>query len=75
MGTKKKKKRERDRENTSDGRVRPRDLWRTKTRALPPSYRHQLLQTSMLQNIYLHSIWRLGPSTFDLRNPTIPILM
>ena len=45
------------------------------TRALPLSYRNQL-QPMTLQNMYLYSIWRLGP--YDLRPvqyPTIPILI
>ena len=48
-----------------------------KTRAFPLSYRDQL-QTHSLQNMYLYSIWHLGPydlrpvqshnSNFDLKN-------
>ena len=53
------------------------EIMENETRALPLSYRKQL-QPHMLQNMYLYSIWRLGPydlrplqshnSNFDLKN-------
>ena len=44
------------------------------TRELPLSYRNQL-QRQLLQNMYLYLIWRSDHTTFDLCNPTIPILI
>ena len=31
--------------------------------------------TALVKNMYLYSIWPLGHTTFDLCNPTIPILI
>ena len=72
---KKKKKKERERKNTSDGRIRPRDLWRTK-----PTPYHRATDTNYCNRqcykIYIYIQYGvLDHTTFDLRNPTIPILI
>ena len=61
MKKKKEKKKETSNGGGQDSILEPMDY---ETRALPLSCRNQL-QPRTLQNMYLYSIWRLGP--YDLR--------
>ena len=74
----KRKKKEKEKETFNGGGwIRTRNLWITKLAPIPLSYQNQL-HLRVLQNMYLYSIWRLGPydlwpvqshnSNFDLKN-------